>query len=92
MRDNEKPFGYWVQDSGGRQSFHENQPNLTYDQSFRGSLSFTQDEKGNRVWTALDKNGKELGSGTLNHTRNLVETHVRKNAHKDITYKPAEKK
>ncbi len=88
----EKPEFYWVVDSAGTSSIHINLPNLTFAESFVGSLSHNKDADHNKQWTALDKNGDKLGTGSLHYARGLAEDHVRKTNPRVITYSPAPRK
>lgn len=74
MDRNNAPFGFWVSDSSGRNSYHINGSNLSFKQSFAGSLLHNMDGD----WIALDKDGKELGAGSLYEARAIVETNARK--------------
>lgn len=92
MDNQDRPFGFWVQDSYGKHTFHINGSNLSFQQSLVGSLSYDQGAERNEQWKAHDKDGKEIGAGSLYQARGLVETNVRKINKRVITYSPAPRK
>jgi hypothetical protein len=90
---NEKPLGYWLVDSGGISSFHHNEPDLTFAQSYAGKILHYPDAEEGKQWKAYDKDSNELGVGTLYRVKVMVENHVRKpSKHDDTNYRPAERK
>lgn len=92
MDNHERPFGFWVQDSYGKHTFHKNGSNLSFKDSLIGSLAYDRDAESNKQWKALDIEDKEIGSGTLYQARSLVEKNVRNNKPQAVTYSPAPRK
>lgn len=95
MSDRDKPVGFWVADSSGHNTYHINGTNLSFKESLAGSLSYNRDAEFDKQWLALDRDGNELGCGSLYKARSLVQESAFKPAKTNkqvVTYSPAPRK